>query len=156
LRTYNCSLHQSLTMAAPSAPDEYEVQEQAGGYRYPESSPVRFPAWVGLLIFSAIALIASLTLGHPMDGPLKWTIVLTTLSTVFAIVSVFGYLFSRGIFMGQLPETVLVRKDTTACTVRKIERYRWNSMSLIKLNTHLLVCREVSSLYYGVWDCPPL
>ena len=103
-------------MAAPSAPAEYEEQEQEQEQvqetGYTSSSAVRFPAWVGLLIFSAISLIATLAHDHKNDGARKWTIVVTTLSTVLAIVSVFGYLFRRGVFMGQLPETVLVRKDT--------------------------------------------
>jgi hypothetical protein len=110
----------------PSAPAE-SYEEQAQGYTAP--SAVRFPAWVGLLIFSAISLIATLTHGHNMDGAQKWTILVTTLSTVLGIVSVFGYLFSRGIFMGQLPETVLVRKETI---VRKFETDCWNSMFLMK------------------------
>jgi hypothetical protein len=93
-----------------ASPGEYEEQEQSQDQGYNQTRAVRFPAWVGLLIFSTIALIANLAHGHSMDGAKKWTIVVTTLSTVFATVSVFGYLFSRGIFMGQLPETVLVRK----------------------------------------------
>jgi len=43
-----------------------------------------------------------------LDRAEKWAISATTLSLVFAVLGVLCYLFSRGIFMGELPEVVLV------------------------------------------------
>jgi hypothetical protein len=106
----------AATTAVASAPAEYgeeevvqEYEEEPVATTITTTNAVRFPAWVGLLIFSSISLISTLAHGHKMDNALKWTLVVTTLSTVLGVVSVFGYLFSRGIFMGQLPEAVLVR-----------------------------------------------
>lgn len=70
----------------------------------------RFPKWIALSVLSLIAWLA--TLGgvqrHQMDTAEKWALATTTLSVVFAVLGVLCYLFARGMFMGELPEVVLV------------------------------------------------
>ena len=70
----------------------------------------RFPQWIALTVLSLVAWLA--TIGgvkrHQMDRPEKWALAATTLSVVFATMGVLCYLFERGVFMGELPEAVLV------------------------------------------------
>lgn len=72
----------------------------------------RFPKWIALSVLSLVAWFA--TIGgvqrHQMDRPEKWALAATTLSVVFAVLGVLCYMFGRGVFMGQLPEVVLVSR----------------------------------------------
>jgi hypothetical protein len=43
-----------------------------------------------------------------MDRPEKWALAATTLIVVFSVLGVACYLFARGVFMGQLPEVIVV------------------------------------------------
>ena len=89
-----------------SPPDD---SEQAPQITYNNAG--RFPKWIALSVVSLVAWLA--TLGglerHQMDRAEKWAISATTLCLVFAILGVLCYLFSRGLFMGEIPEVVLVR-----------------------------------------------
>ena len=69
---------------------------------------VRFPVWVALAILSALAWIAMLSRKHLDSGSYKYSISVATLTTVFSILSVVGYIFYRGIYMTQPPELACV------------------------------------------------
>ena len=96
-----------------SPPDDSEqAPDSAGDTGGPQfSNAGRFPKWIALSVMSLIAWLA--TLGglqrHQMDRAEKWAISATTICLVFAVLGVLSYLFSRGIFMGELPEVALVR-----------------------------------------------
>ena len=72
---------------------------------------VRFPAWMVLAVFSAVALAAlSARIDKDERGAdAKWALAVIILSMIFGTLGNLGYLFVRGIFVGQLPEAVLVR-----------------------------------------------
>ena len=78
---------------------------------------VRFPAWMVLAVFSAVALAAlSARIDKDERGAdAKWALAVIILSMIFGTLGNLGYLFVRGIFVGQLPEAVLVR-STCGCT----------------------------------------
>jgi hypothetical protein len=96
------------------------VEERQNGEGEGEDSPstyyegtqgaVRFPAWVALSILSVLGWIAMLSRRHLSSGSYKWAITVTTLSSIFGILSVVGYIFYRGIYMTQPPELGIVSR----------------------------------------------
>jgi hypothetical protein len=100
-----------MTTDDSEAPGSEGGQQQGAQFTITYNSAGRFPKWIALSVMSLIAWLA--TLGglhrHQMDRAEKWAISATTISLVFAILGVLCYLFSRGLFMGELPEIVLVR-----------------------------------------------
>jgi hypothetical protein len=86
-------------------PSQQQQQEQIAS-----SSAGRFPKWIALAVLSLVAWLATIggVTRHQMDRPEKWALTATTLSLVFATLGVLCYFFGRGMFMGQLPEVVLV------------------------------------------------
>jgi H+/gluconate symporter-like permease len=91
---------------APSDSSQQQQQQQQS----PSNPAGRFPKWIALAVLSLVAWFA--TIGgvqrHQMDRSEKWALTATTLSVVFATLGVLCYLFARGVFMGQLPEVVVV------------------------------------------------
>ncbi len=102
-------------MMTNSAPEEYPEQSLPRSLSQNEIleqyNAGRFPKWIALAVLNFIAWLA--TLGgvkrHQMNSSERWALAATTLSVVFAVLGVLCYLFSRGMFMGELPEVVLVR-----------------------------------------------
>lgn len=90
--------------------EQRQQQDPYNNGELPVTRAVRFPAWVGLASFSIIALIAILTRKHENDGAQKFALTVIIFSTIFGWMGVFGYLGSRAVFMGTIPELVLVRK----------------------------------------------
>jgi hypothetical protein len=72
-------------------------------------SSARFPKWIALAVLSLVAWFSVLLERHSMNSSEKWALSVTTLSMVFGIMGALCYLYSRGLFMGQLPEVALVR-----------------------------------------------
>jgi hypothetical protein len=71
---------------------------------------VRFPAWVALAVLSVLSWIAMLSRRHLSAAAYKWAITVGTLSSVFGVLSVVGYVFYRGIYTGQPPELAVVSR----------------------------------------------
>lgn len=73
----------------------------------------RFPAWMALGIFSTVCLASTTSkfAQNERDGNVKWVLACTILSMLIGIAGFAGYLFARGMFVGQLPEIALVRNS---------------------------------------------
>ena len=71
---------------------------------------VRFPAWMLLTVFSAVALaaLAARIKSDERNADARWAMAVTTLSMIVGSLGTAAYLFIRGIFVGQLPEAVMV------------------------------------------------
>ena len=71
---------------------------------------VRFPAWMVLSVFSAVALIslAARVKADERGSEERWAMAVTSLSLIVGLLGTAGYLFIRGIYVGQLPEAVMV------------------------------------------------
>jgi hypothetical protein len=111
---FSC-VEQTTSMSGEPHPPELEDQDldndRGDDHDFDDepraSTAVRFPAWVGLFAFSLISMIAIIFEKHGFDGAGKWAIIVTVLSTCLGVVGVAGYLFQRGLFMGQMPEIVV-------------------------------------------------
>jgi hypothetical protein len=120
---------------------------------------VRFPAWMVLSVFSAVALaaVASRFKKDDRGADVRWALAVTTLSMIFGLFGNLGYLFVRGIFVGQLPEMVLV--SANCILTGKGGTPWWMGLYLQLARFFYLPCpfyRLPWSLPFGVWDCQPL
>jgi hypothetical protein len=72
---------------------------------------VRFPAWMSLTVFSAVALAAlsARIKSDARDADAKWAMAVVSLSMILGLLGTSAYLFIRGIYVGQIPEAVMVR-----------------------------------------------
>lgn len=119
---------------APPASQQQQSSTYAAG---------RFPKWIALAVFSTVAWFAVIggVQRHQMDSSEKWALSATTLSVVFAVMGVLCYIFARGMFMGQLPEVVLVSRRIQL-VIRGLSIRSLDSRCLISL------CKGRSHNYY--------
>ena len=75
-----------------------------------DMTAVRFPAWIGLTVTSAICMAAFCSEidkeGRGSDE--KWSLAVYSISMCVAVLSSVAYLFVRGLFVGQIFEMVMV------------------------------------------------
>jgi len=71
---------------------------------------VRFPAWMVLTVFSAVSLVslAARIKADERGSEERWAMAVTSLSTCVGLLGCAAYLFIRGIYVGQIPEAVMV------------------------------------------------
>eukprot|EP00527_Entomoneis_sp_CCMP2396_P004835 CAMPEP_0198141170 /NCGR_PEP_ID=MMETSP1443-20131203/4214_1 /TAXON_ID=186043 /ORGANISM="Entomoneis sp., Strain CCMP2396" /LENGTH=328 /DNA_ID=CAMNT_0043803821 /DNA_START=167 /DNA_END=1153 /DNA_ORIENTATION=- len=71
---------------------------------------VRFPAWVGLAVCSAICMAAfcSETPSDERKSDQRWALAVYSISMCVSVIATLAYLFVRGIFAGQIFETGMV------------------------------------------------
>lgn len=72
---------------------------------------VRFPAWMILSVFSAVALaaLAARIKSDERGSDAKWAMAVASISMCVGLLATAAYLFIRGIFVGQIPEAIMVR-----------------------------------------------
>mmetsp|Transcript_4198 Transcript_4198/g.8555 ORF Transcript_4198/g.8555 Transcript_4198/m.8555 type:complete len:284 (-) Transcript_4198:370-1221(-) len=71
---------------------------------------VRFPAWMVLTVFSAVSLVslAARIKADERGSEERWAMAVTSLSTCVGLLGCAAYLFIRGIYVGQIPEAVMI------------------------------------------------
>jgi hypothetical protein len=71
----------------------------------------RFPAWMALSVFSIVCLaaIGAESTRDERDAAIKWSLAVASMSMIVSFLAVVAYLMARGVFVGQTPETALVR-----------------------------------------------
>ena len=78
---------------------------------------IRFPAWMVLTVFSAVSLVSIVARIKPDDrgSEEKWALAVTSLSMIVGFLGTAAYLFIRGIYVGQIPEAVMVSCLCVVC-----------------------------------------
>jgi cytochrome bd-type quinol oxidase subunit 1 len=76
-----------------------------------DMSAARFPIWMALSIFSAVALAAvtSTSEKSERESDDKWVLSVCIISMSLSFIATAAYLFGRSLFVGQKPEAVMVR-----------------------------------------------
>jgi hypothetical protein len=69
----------------------------------------RFPAWMALAVFSAVCVAALNARRKIFDAADTWPLVVACLSLIMGFGAVVCYLVFRPVFVGQLPEIIVVR-----------------------------------------------
>ena len=80
----------------------------------------RFPYWIGLSAFSFVSMVAVLSRRHLFDGSEKWALIVTIVSFILAFLASLCYVTVRGLFLGQMPERVMVRTTIYIALYRMI------------------------------------
>ena len=83
---------------------------------------VRFPAWMTLTVFSIVALVSlsARVKAEERGSEEKWALAVISISMCIGGLATMAYLFIRGIFVGQLPEAVMVRKTCIHASLRAL------------------------------------
>lgn len=71
----------------------------------------RFPGWIALSVFSAVCLAAvqsGLNKSNRATND-KWVLTVTIISMSVSFLAVVAYLIGRSMFVGQMPEVIMVR-----------------------------------------------
>ena len=77
------------------------------------SNAARFPAWMALAVFSAVCVAALNARRKIFDAEDTWPFVVACLSLIMGFGGVVCYHMFRPVFVGQLPEIIVVRNEGT-------------------------------------------
>lgn len=99
----------ATTAPSPSAnsqnPTEFSFDEYSRNAH-------RFPAWMSLAVFSAVCVAALDARRDIFNANDTWPFVVACLSLILGFGAVVAYLMYRPVFVGQLPEIVVVSSRT--------------------------------------------
>lgn len=89
-------------------PDEDETNMTQSSF-LTQLNAARFPGWMALTVFSAICLAALNAQTVDRQPAEKWVLAATIISMTISLASVSGYLCWRHLYVGLLPEMIVVR-----------------------------------------------
>lgn len=117
---------------------------------------VRFPAWMVLTVFSAVSLtsIAARISPDERGSEERWAMAVASLSMCIGLLGTAAYLFIRGIYVGQIPEAIMVSETLLPSAGGGCMPSR-----LVYSLTAVRFCinrRLPSSWPFGALGCPPL
>ena len=75
-------------------------------YMWTDTS-TRFPTWIAMTVLSIVSFGSMLHQRHQWTDPWAWAFTISTVSMICGLIAYCGYISMRGVFMGQMPETVL-------------------------------------------------
>jgi hypothetical protein len=105
----------TTTMSDPSSPANHTQQGGASQYSFANDDYIqnahRFPAWMALTVFSTVCVAALNARRDIFDAEDTWPNVVACLSLIMGFGAVVCYLMFRPVFVGQLPEIIVVRKN---------------------------------------------